>query len=156
MQLLDVRYTHYKLTCLSLKFPYSKVADLEEALSQSKQAHRSSLDTISAKLSEKTHELNSSELEGDQLRAVIASLEGRIKVAETTAQSKVSALEAEVGQMKAALHQQEALAAEYKARVRQNLMYHSLCCNMCQSTFTGCFRRFSIRSRDFSGTLCQL
>lgn len=116
---------HYKttftqsLSTVFQNFHYSKVADLEEALAQSKQAHRSSLDAISAKLSDKTHELNSSQLEGDQLRAVIASLEGRVKVAETTAQSKVSALEAEIGQMKAALHQQEALAAEYKARVRQ-------------------------------------
>ena len=103
-------------------FFYSKVTDLEEALAQSKQAHRSSLDTISTKLSEKTHELNSSQLEGDQLRSVVASLEGRVKVTESTAQSKVSALEAEIGQMKATLHQQEALAAEYKARVSRKLL----------------------------------
>ena len=107
-------------------FFYSKVADLEEALAQSKQAHRSSLDTISTKLSEKTHELNSSQLEGDQLRSVVASLEGRVKVTESTAQSKVSALEAEIGQMKATLHQQEALAAEYKARVSRKLLKISL------------------------------
>ena len=105
---------------------YSKVADLEEALAQSKQAHRSSLDTISGKLSEKTHELNSSQLEGDQLRAVIASLEGRVKVAEATGQSKVAALEAEIGQLKATLHQQEAMATEYKARVSNG--EYILCC----------------------------
>ena len=89
-------------------------------MAQSKQAHRTSLDTIGAKLSDKTHELNSSQLEGDQLRAMVASLEGRAKVTETTAQSKMSALEAEVGQMKVALHQQEALTADYKARVGQS------------------------------------
>ena len=93
------------------------MADLEEALAQSKQAHRSSLDTISTKLSEKTHELNSSQLEGEQLKAVIASLEGRLKVAETACQSKVSSLEAEVGQLKATLHHQQTLTSEYKARV---------------------------------------
>ena len=93
------------------------MADLEEALAQSKQAHRNSLDTVSAKLSEKTHELNSSQLETDQLRAVITSLEGRVKVAETTGQSKVAAIEAELAQLRATLNQQETMALEYKARV---------------------------------------
>ena len=90
---------------------------LEEALARSKHAHRSSLDTIGTKLSEKTHELNSSQLEADQLRAEIASLEGRLKVAETAAQSKVAAIEAELGQLRATLNQQEAMASEYRARV---------------------------------------
>ena len=93
------------------------MADLEEALAQSKQAHRNSLDVVSTKLSEKTHDLNSSQLEADQLRAVIASLEGRVKVAETTGQSKVAAIEAELAQLRATLNQQEAVASEYKARV---------------------------------------
>ena len=93
------------------------MADLEEALAESKHAHRNSLDTISTKLSEKTHELNSSQLESDQLRAVIASLEGRLKVAETTAQSKMAGIESEIGQLRATLHQQETVASEYKARV---------------------------------------
>ena len=93
------------------------MADLEEALTQSKQAHRNSLDTVSAKLSDKTHELNSSQLESDQLRAVIASLEGRAKVAETTGQSKLAAIEAEIAQLKATLNQHETMASEYKSRV---------------------------------------
>ena len=93
---------------------------MEEALAESKHAHRNSLDTISNKLSEKTHELNNSQLEVDRLKAVIASLEGRVKVAETTAQSKVAGIEAEVGQLRATLHQQETVASEYKARVSQS------------------------------------
>ena len=92
---------------------------MEEALAQSKLAHRNSLDTVSAKLSEKTHELNSSHLESDQLRAVVASLEGRLKVAETTGQNRVAAIEAELGQLKAMLNQQETVASEYKSRVSQ-------------------------------------
>lgn len=86
-------------------------------MAQSKQAHRNSLDTVSAKLSEKTHDLNSSQMETDQLRAVIASLEGRVKVAETTGQSRVAAIEAELAQLRATLNQQEAITSEYKARV---------------------------------------
>lgn len=108
-QLVHLNYTNVAL--------FSKVADLEEALAQSKQAHRNSLDTVSAKLSEKTHDLNSSQLEADQLRAVIASLEGQVKVAETTRQSKVASIETELAQLRANLNQQEAITLEYKAGV---------------------------------------
>ena len=59
---------------------------------------------------------------------MVASLEGRAKVTETTAQSKMSALEAEVGQMKVALHQQEALTADYKARVSHILLKDTFVC----------------------------
>lgn len=51
---------------------------------------QSSVNAVSARLTEKTQELNSAQMESDRLQATISTLEGRIRAMETTAHAKVN------------------------------------------------------------------
>ncbi len=67
----------------------SKVRDLEDALAQNRVTCKVSLDAVSAQLAEKTHDLNSSQMEVDRLRALLSSLETRLHTNENADQTKV-------------------------------------------------------------------
>ena len=112
-----------QLLLLVVVWLHSKVSDLEEALTQSRVANKASLDSVNARLSEKTRELNSLQMENDRLQVVITTLEGRLKVSE----SKGVAMDSELAQLTTKITHYESLVADCKSQVR----ILKICCSTC-------------------------
>lgn len=97
-----------------------RVNELQEALTESKISSQSSLDAVSARLMEKTHELNSTQLETDRFKAKVNSLEGQLRTLDSTSQTRTSTLESEVSQLQASVTQYEGLVTEYKNQLERS------------------------------------
>jgi outer dense fiber protein 2 len=94
-----------------------KVAELEGSVSEAKEASKMTIESVNARIMEKTRELNSVQIENEKLKAVVRSTEDKLQSAETSSQSQVSTLRGEVVQLRASVSQYEDLMAEYKAQV---------------------------------------
>lgn len=71
---------------------YSTVLDLEASLAQSRLTGKTSIEAITAQLTEKTHALNGSRCEVDRLQSVVSSLEARFHTSDNNHLSKVRTL----------------------------------------------------------------
>ncbi|CAH3114400.1 unnamed protein product [Porites lobata] len=102
---------------LEIRTLKSRMKELHELVETTEKASQSNSETLTAKLSTRTQEVNTLRLENEQLKADIAALEERLHDEEQRASSKVNTSETEVSH----LHDS---VSEYQAKIEQLRKQH--------------------------------
>lgn len=107
----------------------SQVKDLQEALEECRRTSKASLDAFTSKLSDKTAELNALHTENENMKALINSLESKLRINQSSSESKMSLAHSEAVELQSTISQYESLLNDYKTQLERS---HKECDELAQ------------------------